>query len=82
MNATATGLKTVTEKHKNGKVKAQEQKNADDNQEGTWKYFNEAGKLERVENYKNGISHGEGKYYDEAGKLYKTEKYKDGELLE
>lgn len=80
---TASGLKTVTEKHKNGKVKVQGQNNKDGNQEGTWKYFNEAGKLEKVENYKNGISHGEWKYYDvNTGKVVKNEKYNEGELIE
>lgn len=77
------GLKTITEKHKNGKVKVQGQNNKDGNQEGTWKYFNEAGKLEKIENYKNGISHGEWKYYDViTGKVTKTEKYNEGELVE
>lgn len=76
-------LKVYTEKHKNGKVKVQGQNNKDGNQEGTWKYFNELGKLERVENYENGISHGEWKYYDtKTGKVTKTEKYNEGELIE
>jgi len=79
----ASNFKSYTEKYKNGKVKVQGQNNKDGNQEGTWKYFNELGKLERVENYKNGISHGEWKYYDvKTGKVIKTEKYNEGELIE
>jgi hypothetical protein len=82
-SSSTIGLKIVTEKHKNGKVKVQGQNNKEGNQEGTWKYFNELGKLERVENYKNGISHGEWKFYDtKTGKISKTEKYNEGELME
>lgn len=82
-NVVTSNLKPITEKHKNGKVKAQGQNNAEGNQEGTWKYFNELGKLEKVENYKNGISHGEWKYYDaKTGKITKTEKYNEGELVQ
>lgn len=70
------------EKHKNGKLAVQGQFDANGQHEGTWKYYTEAGKIEKIENYKGGIMHGEWKYYDEAGKLVKTEKYNEGELVE
>ena len=77
----ATGGTTpYSEKYENGKTQVQGQKNAEGGQEGTWKYFDENGKLERIENYKNGIADGEWKYYEEA-KLTKTEVYKEGELI-
>jgi hypothetical protein len=79
-STTASSTTPYTEKHDNGKISVQGQKNKDDSQEGTWKYFDENGKLERLENYKNGIADGEWKYYEE-GKLTKTEVYKDGELI-
>jgi hypothetical protein len=81
--SSASSASTTTpysEKHDNGKIKVQGQKNKNGDQEGTWKYFDENGKLERVENYTNGIADGEWKYYEE-GKLVKTEIYKAGELI-
>lgn len=78
----SSNTKPHIEKHKNGKVAVQGQFDLNGQHEGTWKYFTEAGKVERIENYKGGIMHGEWKYFDEAGKLTKTEKYNEGELLE
>lgn len=69
-----------SEKYESGKIKVQGQKNKEGEQEGTWKYFDENGKLERIENYKKGIAEGEWKYFED-GKLSKTEVYKDGEMI-
>jgi antitoxin component YwqK of YwqJK toxin-antitoxin module len=76
---TNTGI-PYTEKHDNGKISIQGQKNKEGNEEGLWKYFDETGKLEKQINYSNGIQDGETKLYDK-GKLFKTQVYKQGELL-
>jgi antitoxin component YwqK of YwqJK toxin-antitoxin module len=73
-------LNPFSENYPNGILKAQGQKNATGNAEGTWKFFSAEGKLQRISNYKNGVLHGESRYYDESGKLYKTERFVNGEL--
>ncbi len=72
-------LTPFSENYTSGIVKAQGQKNAAGNAEGTWKYYSEEGKLQRVANFRGGLAHGEWKYYDESGKLFKTEMYENGE---
>lgn len=49
----ADGLVPYVEKWDNGKIKIQGQKNKDDELQGTWKYYDESGKLWKTEEYKD-----------------------------
>ena len=50
---TKPGYTMYLEKWDNGKVKVQGQKDKDDQLQGTWKYYDETGKLEKTEEWKD-----------------------------
>ncbi len=49
----ADGLVPYVEKWDNGKIRVQGQKNKDEELQGTWKYYDESGKLWKTEEYKD-----------------------------
>ena len=51
-----------------------------DKQVGTWKYYDESGRLKRVENYKGGKKNGQSLIYYESGNLKVKSAYKSGLL--
>jgi antitoxin component YwqK of YwqJK toxin-antitoxin module len=62
-----------------GNIKAAGQMNRQNEKVGEWRYYYRDGRLDGIENYRDGKLHGAGEYYHENGNLLMRGNYVDGE---
>ncbi len=53
-------------------------KNGKEFKNGEWKYYDEDGKIKKIENYNYGVKTGKWEFYDYYGSIYSIEYYKNG----